>query len=58
MKSDGSFVLETPSGERITGSYDVDGTTITLKVGSVEGKGTIEGDKLTDPDGNVFVKET
>jgi hypothetical protein len=54
LKSDGSFVLEQPAGERVTGAYEVSESTITFKLpdGS-EGKGTMEGDRLRDPDGKV-----
>lgn len=60
LNSDGTFSV-TDQGQTISGTYKVDGTSITLTptrpAGLPTSSGTIQGDTLTDPDGVKWVKQ-
>ncbi|HEY7280126.1 MAG TPA: hypothetical protein VID47_00925 [Actinomycetota bacterium] len=57
LSEDGRFSVAQADNTVVSGTYTLDGSKITFTIGErTAGSGTIEGDKLTDPDGNVFVK--
>jgi hypothetical protein len=57
LSEDGRFSVAQANKTVVSGTYELDGSKITFTIGGKNaGTGTIEGDKLTDPDGNVFVK--
>ncbi|HXJ65874.1 MAG TPA: hypothetical protein VNN79_19120 [Actinomycetota bacterium] len=57
LAPDGRFAIVEANRTAATGTYSIDGNKITFTIGGQKaGTGTIEGDKLTDPDGNVFTK--
>jgi hypothetical protein len=57
LSADGRFSIAQANKSVVSGTYQLDGTSITFFIGGKKaGTGSIEGDKLTDPDGNVFTK--
>jgi hypothetical protein len=56
LNDDGTFLITQGGVDGATGTYEVDGTTITFTIEDQSFSGPLEGDTLTDPDGNEFVK--
>ena len=58
LKGDGSFtVTETQKNRSFSGTYKIDGTVITFSMEGKTASGKIEGDVLTDPDGDTWKKQ-
>ncbi len=58
LHADGTWSIEQESGSSANGTYEIEGTTITFFIDEERvGEGSIEGDRLTDPDGNVYEKQ-
>ena len=58
LRDDGTFEIRQPEGGGTSGTYSVDGTTITFVLeDGAEFEGRIEGNTLTDPDGKEFVRQ-
>ncbi len=57
LADDGTFSVAQANRTVVSGTYELHDSAITFFIGGKKaGTGSIQGDRLTDPDGNVFTK--